>query len=64
MFLAEAAELKANPGKWAKLDTSHLSPTTRRNLAASIHAGRVRVFAEGFEAVTRSSETWVRYTGN
>ena len=57
-----AADLKANPGRWAPypLPQSHQGA---RACGSRISHGRMKTFPAGFEAVTRRKVLYVRYVG-
>lgn len=63
LWAEESRALRDNPGRWAKLDTTHLNETSRRGFPWLVNNGRYAAFREGFEAVGSQGETWVRYIG-
>ncbi|MCT2357037.1 hypothetical protein M3G54_01495 [Brevibacterium casei] len=63
-YVDDAATLRENPGRWAKLDTSGLQRMSKYRLTSGITNGRVAGFTEGgFEARTAGGEVWVRFIG-
>jgi hypothetical protein len=64
-YQAEAAELRANPERWA-LFTTRKSPVQARNVAARIRTGVLGAFrpAGTFEARARDCDVYARYVGD
>lgn len=63
-YVDDAATLRANPGRWAKLDTAHLKHMSKYRLTSGINNGLTAGFTKGeFEARTAGGEVWARYTG-
>lgn len=65
-WVAEAAELREHPGRWARLTTDSANLRSAAAMAHNIRAGLLRAFqpAGAFEAVARGDEVWVRYVGH
>jgi hypothetical protein len=63
VWLPEAAELRACPGKWALLCTKPVKPG--HQMALAIRKGGLKAFrpAGTFDAVCRKGKVYVRYLG-
>lgn len=63
-YVDDAATLRENPGRWARLDTSGLKHMSKYRLTSGIKNGLTAGFTKGeFEARTADGEVWARYTG-
>ena len=60
-----AAELRANPGRWAKWPHEYPNPTSLGSVRINIMKGRPSPFKTGkWEAVVRSNALYVRFLGD